>query len=81
MKINYHKQAEKFILSQGVVNAKRIKNAVDRLPLGDVRKIQGSRKPVLYRLRVGEYRIVFSIGEGVINVVHADNRGDAYKKL
>ena len=81
MKINYHKQAEKFILSQGKSNAIRIENAIKKLPLGDVKKIQGSNNPTLYRLRIGDYRVVFSMSDDVINVVHADNRGDVYKRL
>ena len=81
MKIRYHKQAEKFILSQSKVNARRIRDAVIKLPLGDVKKTQGNHNPVLYRLRVGDYRIIFSMGENAIDVVHADNRGDVYKRL
>jgi len=79
--IRYHKQAEKFILSQGKTNALRIYNAIEQLPLGDVKQLRGHKHPPLYRLRIGDYRIVYSNQSGIINVLRIDTRGDIYKRI
>jgi mRNA interferase RelE/StbE len=44
------------------------------------KKIKGHN---LYRLRVGDYRILYSIDEviKVITIENVDNRGDVYKRL
>jgi len=48
---------------------------------GDVRKITGSKN--LYRLRVGEYRIIYEVDteNGVITIFHVRHRKDIYKTL
>ena len=53
--------------------------AIYRLPDGDTIKMSG--KHDIYRLRVGSYRVVYSIEENnlVICVLEAGNRGDVYK--
>ena len=79
--IKYHKKAEKFILSQGKVVALRIYSAIERLPLGDVKPLAGKKNPQLYRLRVGNYRIIFAIEQDIINILIVDNRGDVYNKV
>ncbi|MDR2547314.1 MAG: type II toxin-antitoxin system RelE/ParE family toxin [Lachnospiraceae bacterium] len=79
--IEYKKSASKFILSQGKAAAIRLYNAIENLPLGDVKRLQGGKGTIpLYRLRVGEYRIVFCIEQDHIIVLRADSRGDIYKK-
>jgi mRNA interferase RelE/StbE len=78
--IKYHKQAEKFILSQGKNTALRLYDAIKNLPLGDVKRLQGKKKPLLYRLRVGDYRIVFCMENDVTTILRIDNRGDIYKR-
>jgi len=57
--IKYNKQAEKFILSQGKTVALRLYRAIEHLPLGDVKRLHGQKAPQLFRLRVGDYRVVF----------------------
>ena len=79
--IKYSKEAEKFILSQGKTIALRIYNAAEKLPLGDVKRLQGTKKPQLYRLRVGDYRIVFYYDSDKITILRVDNRGDVYKRI
>jgi mRNA interferase RelE/StbE len=79
--INYSKEAEKFILSQGKSAALRIYEAAEKLPLGDVKRLQGKKKPPLYRLRVGDYRIIFHFESEQITVLRVDNRGDVYKRI
>jgi len=77
--IKYHKQAEKYILSQSRKTALRIYEAIDQLPLGDVKPLRGRVKPHLYRLRVGAFRIVFHVLNDTIFILRIDTRGDIYK--
>ena len=49
--IQYSKQAIKFLKKQDVPTRKRIVTAINNLPSGDVKKLQGTEG---YRLRVGE---------------------------
>ena len=79
--IKYHKQAEKFILSQGRTAALRLYHAIEQLPLGDVKRLQGPKNPPLYRLRVGDYRVVFNSEQGNYTILRVDNRGDVYKGI
>ncbi|MDR0380860.1 MAG: type II toxin-antitoxin system RelE/ParE family toxin [Oscillospiraceae bacterium] len=79
--IKYHKQAEKFILSQGKTAALRLYRAIEGLPLGDVQRLRGKDDPPLYRLRVGNYRIVFCVEEDNVMVLRIDSRGDVYKHI
>ena len=79
--IKYSKEAEKFIISQTKTTALRLYNAVEKLPLGDIKRLQGTKKPPLYRLRVGDYRIVFCSESEQITILRVDNRGDVYKGL
>lgn len=55
--------------------------AVYKLPDGtDIKKLKGVE---LYRLRVGDYRIIYRIEEEIkiITIENIDNRGDVYKRL
>lgn len=51
MDIRYSKQAEKFLKKQDAATRKRIRSAIQALPSGDVKKLQGRNG---YRLRVGD---------------------------
>jgi len=79
--IKYHKQAEKYILSQSRKTALRIYEAIEQLPLGDVKPLQGSKNHQLSRLRVGMFRVVFHVANGTIFVLRIDTRGDIYKRV
>ena len=79
--IKYHKQAEKFLLSQSKSAALRLYNAIEKLPLGDVKRLHGRKNPPLYRLRVGDFRIVFCIEDEFTTILRIDNRGDVYKRI
>jgi mRNA interferase RelE/StbE len=62
--------------------ARRIGRSVDRYAAtghGDVRKLQGSEG--LFRLRVGDYRVIFEFEDGqlVVVILHVLNRRDAYR--
>lgn len=43
---------------------------------GDVKKLHA--KHALYRLRVGEYRVLFQIADGAIEIYAVKRRKDAY---
>lgn len=75
------KQAKKFIGSLPMPDRKRIAEALRKLPEeGDIKKLQGHDS--LFRLRVGAYRIIYTVdnGELVVIVVDAGNRGQIYNK-
>lgn len=75
------KKANKFIEKLPINERKRIAHAIEQLPNGDdIKKLRGYDK--LLRLRVGEYRIIYSVDNGklIIYVVDAGNRGDIYKR-
>ena len=74
----YSKQASKFLDSQDDDTYNRIKTAVRKLPQGDVHKLQGYKDK--YRLRVGDFRVIFKrIGQNMFYVEAIDNRGQVYK--
>lgn len=79
-KIIVEKSALKFIKKQAKQEQLRIYNAIEKLPDGDTKPIQGHKG--FYRLRVGDYRIIYTIDNGqlIICIVDAGNRGDIYKR-
>lgn len=76
MIINYSKQAIKFLSKQDKPTRIRIIEAINQLPQGDVKKLQGQK---LYRLRVGDYRVIFDKNGDILYIVKIDNRGQVYK--
>ena len=79
-KIVFRKSAEKFIESQPKKQQTRILKAVYKLPHeGDIDTLSGYDG--VYRLRVGSYRIIYTIKENIltVEVLNAGNRGDVYK--
>lgn len=76
MQINYSKQAVKFLRKQDQASQKRIISAINSLPAGDVKKLQGRTD---YRLRVGNFRIIFDISGNIMYIEKIDNRGQIYK--
>lgn len=76
MIIKYSKQAEKFLKKQNKVTQKRIIYAIEQIPNGDIKRLKGV---VYYRLRVGDFRILFDKDGNIIYVLKIDSRGDVYK--
>ena len=76
MEIQYSKQAIKFLKKQDVIARKRIINAINLLPAGDVKSLQGRNG---YRLRVGDYRIIFDMNGNILLIEAIGNRGQIYK--
>ena len=78
-KIVIEKTALKFISKQPPKEKNRIMQSIGNLPNGDTIKMSG--KYNLFRLRVGSYRIIYSIEADklIIRVIEVGNRGDIYK--
>lgn len=76
LSIQYSKQSLKFLKKQDLPTRIRIVNAINILPKGDVKKLQGESG---YRLRVGDYRILFDKNGNVIFITKIGNRGEIYK--
>ncbi len=79
MIILYEKNAAKHISSLDKPTKQRIKKAIEALPSGDVKKLQGYKTD--YRLRVGNLRVLFSIETDTIIIKDVLPRGQAYKRL
>jgi|GEM_PF-945743 len=56
----------------------KITNAIYHLPYGDVRKLAGYEN--YYRLRVGNYRVIFDNQNNIYMIEDIGNRGDIYKQ-
>lgn len=79
-KIRFEKAAQKFLDKQDKSQRLRLYKAIYKLPDGtDIKKLNGHN---LYRLRVGDYRILYMIDNEIhlINIENIDNRGDVYKR-
>lgn len=79
MRIELEKEAAKYISKLDKPTKQRIKKAIEKLPAGDVKKLQGYSED--YRLRVGDLRILFSVNEDIITIKDILQRGQAYKRL
>lgn len=74
------KRAKKFIDKLSVNDKKRIVEALEKLPeKGDIKKMQGHEQ--YYRLRVGDFRIIYTVDNGklMVCVIDAGNRGQIYR--
>ena len=74
--INSSKQALKFLKKQDRQTQLRIISAINALPAGDVIKLQGKAG---YRLRVGDYRVIFDKNNEILMIEKIENRGQIYK--
>ncbi len=66
-------------LDKGI--ARRVKQAVERFAdtgAGNVKRLQGIDPPE-YRLRVGDYRVRFHLGDETVQVLRVRNRREAYR--
>lgn len=76
-KIVYSKKALKFLKKQDKSTQKRIVDAISKLPLsGDIKKLQGTDG---YRLRIGDFRVLFDVNGLIIDIIEIGNRGQIYK--
>lgn len=75
------KKAKKFIDKLPLNERKRIVSAIEQLPNGeDIKKLKGHNN--MLRLRVGSYRVIYSINNGkyIIYVIDVGNRGEIYNR-
>lgn len=75
------KPAKKFIDKLPLNEKRRIAEAIQKLPdSGDIKKLEGTNGK--YRLRVGSYRIIYTVDHGqlIVCVVDAGNRGQVYNR-
>ena len=73
------KPAKKFIDNLPVNERRRIVDAIERLPdSGDIKQLRGHED--LYRLRVGAYRVIYTVDNGkfLICIIDAGSRGQIY---
>ncbi|MDR0858976.1 MAG: type II toxin-antitoxin system RelE/ParE family toxin [Oscillospiraceae bacterium] len=78
MNIEYRKLAEKQLQQMSEPTKNRIKTAIDGLPNGDIRKIEGTAGD--YGLRVGKYRVIYTYNDAdTIVIVKIQSRGQVYK--
>lgn len=86
--IQYTKAADKFFNHHEKVR-EEYENAIQEFLVGehpekiDIKRIKGKRNNY-YRIRLGNYRVVYAIINGkivVINTILAVPRGDVYKKM
>lgn len=79
MQIEYKKNAVKYINSADKPTKRRLKEAIEKLPFGDIRKLIGYENE--YRLRVGDLRVLFTIENDIIIINDIKPRGQVYKRL
>ena len=87
--IQYTKVADKFFRKHEKVRTE-YENALKELISGehsskvDVKRIKGQKKSVYYRIRLGEWRVIYTVVNSkivIILTVLAGSRGDIYKKM
>lgn len=82
-KIFIKKRAKKFIDALPQNERERVDAAIRQLPNGDdIKPLKGHQAEGLLRLRIGKYRIIYTVDHGklVIWVIDADSRGQIYKR-
>lgn len=79
-RIEIDKPALKFLQKQPQAQRERLLRAIQGLPeLGDIKPLGGYEN--LYRLRVGSFRVLYTIIGNllIVRVLDIGNRGDVYK--
>lgn len=73
--IIYSKGAKKYLCRQNKDTQKRIIEAIEKIPNGDIKRLKGTQG---YRLRVGNIRLIYFKEDNIINIIDIKNRGQAY---
>ena len=83
MEIKYHKRAVKFINSLPPKERQRIKDGINKLITSpencDIKVLEGYVD--LYRLRIGQYRVIYTKNNVILFIADIGSRGDIYKKF
>lgn len=80
--IKLTKQARKFIKTQQPKQQERLLKAIYKLPTeGDIKSLSGRKNA--YRLRVGDYRVIYEISHDILLIIVLDigNRGQIYNSI
>jgi mRNA-degrading endonuclease RelE of RelBE toxin-antitoxin system len=78
VRIEYAERARRDFGKLDPAMRKRVAAAVERLPLGDTRRLSAT-KPPTWRLRIGDWRVLYVKPEpDVILVVRVQHRSRAY---
>ncbi|MFR8012237.1 MAG: type II toxin-antitoxin system RelE family toxin [Clostridia bacterium] len=75
------KRAKKFIDRLPMNEKRRLVSAIQQLPSGnDIKQLKGYDG--LLRLRVGSYRVIYTVDNGklIVCVIDAGNRGEIYNR-
>ena len=75
----YTKRAMKNIKSLDSRVKDRVKDGIEKIPFGDIKKLQGYSN--LYRLRIGDYRVIYEVWDEGIVIDAVLPRGEADKGL
>jgi len=82
MQVFLHRSADKYLNRLNAIDRDRIDEAIERLekepPEGDITPITG--EPGRFRVRAGNFRLLYRIKDNIILVTHIDPRGQAYSK-
>lgn len=79
MQIEYSRKAVKYINSTDKTTKKRLKEAIEKIPFGDIKKLQGITDG--YRLRVGDLRVLFTMEDDMVFIDSILPRGQVYKRV
>lgn len=80
MTITLKKPAVKFLRRLPEADKRRLLEAIGQLPhTGDIQPLQ--RKRGVFRLRVGDFRVLFTVTGERVAVLNVGNRGEIYKGL
>lgn len=79
MNIQITKTAIKDIKKLDTPTRNRVIKGIYDLPLGDVKRLQGYTN--FYRLRIGNFRVIYSLDNDTITVSAVLPRGNAYKHM
>ncbi len=79
MEIRITKTAIKHVKKLDSPTRNRILSSINKLPFGDVKKLQGYDN--YYRLRVGDFRVIYSLDDETITISAVLPRGEAYKQI
>jgi mRNA interferase RelE/StbE len=78
MEITLSKRAAKALATLNNPLQSRIMEGIYKLPAGDIKKLKGY--VAAFRLRIGDYRILFEMTTDEIYISDILPRGEAYKK-
>ena len=79
MEITYSKQAEKYLKKLHKPKREQLRAAIDKLPEGNTEKLRGSKN--IYRMKINDYRVIYSPNGDIIHISKIGSRGDIYNGL